>query len=74
MSVNDLLDQVHCLKPSEKYILIENLIQDLNHIDENIEKLWIEESSKRLNLYNKGELETVSISEVFADVHHLNIK
>ena len=45
MSVNDLLDQAHCLKPSEKYILIESLIQDLNHIDENIEKLWIEESN-----------------------------
>ena len=70
MSINDILNQAHYLKPSEKYILIESLIQDLNHNDENIENLWIEESNKRLNLYNKGKLETVSISEVFADVQH----
>lgn len=70
MSINDILNQAHYLKPSEKYILIESLIQDLNHIDENIEKLWIEESNKRLNLYNKGELETVSIREAFADVQY----
>lgn len=70
MSINDLLDQVHHLKPSEKYMLIESLIQDLNHVDENIEKLWIEESNKRLDLYNKGKLETVSMDEVFADVQY----
>ena len=70
MSINDILNQAHYLKPSEKYILIESLIQDLNHNDENIENLWIEESNKRLNLYNKGELETVSIREAFADVQY----
>ncbi len=70
MSINDLLDQAHHLKPSEKYMLIESLIQDLNHVDENIEKLWIEESNKRLDLYNKGKLETVSMDEVFADVQY----
>ena len=70
MSINDLLDQAHHLKPSEKYMLIESLIQDLNHVDENIEKLWIEESNKILDLYNKGKLETVSMDEVFADVQY----
>ena len=70
MSINDLLDQAHHLKTSEKYMLIESLIQDLNHVDENIEKLWIEESNKRLDLYNKGKLETVSMDEVFADVQY----
>ncbi len=70
MSINDLLDQAHHLKPSEKYMLIESLIQDLNHVDENIEKLWIEESNKRLDLYSKGKLETVSMDEVFADVQY----
>ena len=70
MSINDLIAQAHKLKPAEKYILIETLIQDLNHIDQSIEKEWIEESNRRLELYKKGELKTVSLDEVFNDVKY----
>ncbi len=65
MGVNDILKETANLKPAEKYIIIENLIQELNQIDKNIEKAWIEESEKRLKLYENGELETVSYEEVF---------
>ena len=68
MSINEILEQAHELNPSEKYMLIESLIQDLNHIDKDIEKLWIDESLRRLELYDKGELETLSFEEVFSDV------
>lgn len=70
MSINDLLEQAHDLNPSEKYILIESLIQDLSHIDKDIEECWIEESKKRLELYDNGKLETLSMEEVFADVKY----
>lgn len=70
MSINELLEQAHELNPSEKYLLIESLIQDLSHIDKDIEKEWIEESERRLNLYDYGKLETLSIGEVFSDVRH----
>ncbi|WP_198305874.1 addiction module protein [Arcobacter vandammei] len=65
MGVNEILDETTKLSPSEKYLIVENLIEDLNQIDKNIEKLWIDESEKRLNLYKKGELETVSFEEAF---------
>ena len=70
MSINELLEQAHELNPSEKYLLIESLIQDFSHIDKDIEKEWIEESERRLNLYDYGKLETVSMGEVFSDVRH----
>lgn len=70
MSVNELLEQAHELNPSEKYLLAESMIQDLSHIDEEIEQAWIEESHKRLELYDNGELKTFSMEEVFADVQH----
>lgn len=70
MSINELLEQAHELNPSEKYILIESLIQDLSHIDKDIENYWIEESNRRLALYDNDELETVSVEEVFADVKY----
>lgn len=70
MSINELLEQAHELKPSEKYMLIESLIQDLNQIDKDIEASWIEESNYRLELYNNGKLETLSMKEAFADVQN----
>lgn len=70
MSINELLEKAHELNPSEKYMLIESLIQDLNHIDKDIERCWIEESSRRLELYDNGKLDTVSLEEVFADVRY----
>lgn len=65
MGVNDILKETANLKPAEKYIIIENLIQELNQIDTSIEKAWIEESEKRLKLYEDGELKTLSYEEVF---------
>lgn len=65
MGVNDILKETAKLKPAEKYIIIENLIQELNQIDTSIEKAWVEESEKRLKLYEDGELKTLSYEEVF---------
>lgn len=65
MGINEIINETASLKPAEKYQLIETLIQELNHIDEDIEKEWIDESEKRLKLYEEGKLETVSYEEVF---------
>ena len=65
MSINEILEDAINLKPQDKYLLIETLVHSLNEPDSDIEKLWIEESQRRLDLYNSGELETVSYDEVF---------
>ncbi len=65
MSANEIIQQAIDLKPQERYLVIESLVQSLNEPDQEIENLWIEESQKRLNLYNDGVLKTVSFEEVF---------
>ena len=65
MSANEIIQQAIDLKPQERYLVIESLVQSLNEPDKNIENLWIEESQKRLNSYNDGVLQTVSFEEVF---------
>lgn len=65
MGVNEVISQAMELKPQERYLIIEQLIQSLNQPDKEIEKLWIEESEKRLAAYEKGDLKTVSFEEVF---------
>lgn len=65
MSSNEIIKEAINLKPQERYLIVESLINSLNLPDEQIEQTWIEESQKRLNAYKEGKLETVSYEDVF---------
>ena len=65
MGTNEIIQEAINLKPQEKYLIIESLILSLNVPDKDIEKIWIEESQKRLDEYKKGNLKTLSFEEVF---------
>jgi hypothetical protein len=65
MGTNEIIQEAINLKPQEKYLIIESLILSLNEPDKDIEKIWIEESEKRLEEYKNGNLETLSFEEVF---------
>lgn len=65
MGTNEIIQEAINLKPQEKYLIIESLILSLNEPDRDIEKIWIEESEKRLDEYKKGNLKTLSFEEVF---------
>ncbi len=65
MGTNEIIKEAINLKPQEKYLIIESLILSLNEPNKEIEKLWIEESEKRLKEYKNGNLETLSFEEVF---------
>ncbi len=65
MGTNEIIKEAINLKPQEKYLIIESLILSLNEPDKDIEKIWIEESQKRLDEYKNGNLKTLSFEEVF---------
>ena len=65
MGTNEIIQEAINLKPQEKYLIIGSLILSLNEPDKDIEKIWIEESQKRLDEYKDGNLKTLSFEEVF---------
>ncbi len=66
MSLNEIIKEALILKPQERYLIIENLVQSLNQPNSEIDKLWIEESMKRVQAIRDGTLKTVSYEDVFA--------
>jgi len=66
MGINDIIDEALTLKPQERYMIIEKLNESLSISNLEVEQAWIEESIKRSEAYERGELETVSYEEVFA--------
>ena len=65
MGTNEIIQEAINLKPQEKYLIIESLVLSLNEPDKDIEKIWIEETQKRLDEYKKGNLKTLSFEEAF---------
>jgi len=66
MGAQEIIKEAILLEPQDRYMVIESLVNSLDEIDEGIEKLWIEESEKRLVDYEDGNLETLSANEVFS--------
>ena len=56
-------DALH-LRPAERLQLIEMLIRSLNKPDENIEKIWAEESEKRYKALEDGKVKTIALNEI----------
>ena len=65
MSINELLEQALELKASERSKLIDELLKSLDKPDKEIDKIWEDEASKRLESYRSGKIETVSEEEFF---------
>ncbi|MBI4744847.1 MAG: addiction module protein [Actinobacteria bacterium] len=64
-STKKLISEALHLKPAEKFIVIEALIQSLDIPDPKIQEAWAKEAEKRLAAYKAGELETVSFTDMF---------
>ena len=47
MDTKSIIEEALRLRPAERLLLIELLTKSLNQPDENIEKIWAEESEKR---------------------------
>jgi Putative addiction module component len=62
---DDIERQARSLPLKEKAALARVLIEDLDaSIDEDVERLWIEEAQRRYTAYQKGELEALPGDEV----------
>jgi len=61
-----ILKEISALSPKEKAQIIDALIKSLNEPDEDIDRLWEQESESRIDAYEKGQLKSVSVNEVFS--------
>ncbi len=64
-SPKSILSQALKMKPADKFIIIEGLLNSLDEPDKEIDEIWAIEAEKRLNAYKEGKLKTVSFEEVF---------
>jgi len=72
ISLADIEDQARSLTPEERARLAEVLLESLQDTAlSEIEAAWQREIEQRVAAYDRGELETFSAEQVFAEAKHL---
>ncbi|MDK9694159.1 MAG: addiction module protein [Sulfurimonas sp.] len=61
-----ILEDVLILKPVERLHLIDALLLSLDVPTKEVDIVWMKEVEKRVEAYNRGELNTTPSNEVFA--------
>ncbi|HMN50068.1 MAG TPA: addiction module protein [Ignavibacteriaceae bacterium] len=64
MNTKSIFKDALQLRPVERLQLIEMLTRSLNNPDENIEKIWAEESEKRYKALEEGSIKTITLNEI----------
>ena len=65
MSNNEILEQALKLRPEERFIVVEGLLNSLDIPDQKIDDIWAEEAGKRLEAYREGRLDGIPMEEIF---------
>jgi putative addiction module component (TIGR02574 family) len=72
ISLAELEEQARSLTPEERARLAEVLLESLHGTAlSDIEAAWQHEIEQRVSAYERGELETFSAEQVFAEAKHL---
>ena len=65
MNSKDVLEQALKLKPDERFVVVEELIKSLDKPDSALDAIWAVEAENRLKAYRLGDLEGISMEEIF---------
>ena len=66
-TTESLLKKALLLKPQDRFLLIDGLIQSLDEPNKEIDAIWAEEASKRLKAHREGKTQGVQFREVFGE-------
>lgn len=65
--MEELIQKALELKPQDKILLIEALVESLDKPDKRIEEIWLIEAQARLNAHRKGKTKGVAAEEVLGE-------
>lgn len=65
MGSKDILNKALELSPDEKISVVDGILRSLDEPNANLDKIWADESEKRLRAYRSGNLEGIPMEEVF---------
>ncbi len=65
-TLDDIREQLRELPDSEKLILVDDLLTQLDRPDPELDRVWEEEVARRRQAYREGNAQTLSFEQVMA--------
>jgi putative addiction module component (TIGR02574 family) len=67
MGSKDILDKALDLSPDEKISVVDGILKSLDEPSTSLDKIWADESEKRLRAYRSGNLEGIPMEDIFKE-------
>lgn len=67
MESQEILKEVLSLKPQDRFLIVEGILNSLDRPDKDIDEIWGNEAMARLQAYRTGKLKGFPMSEIFND-------
>jgi putative addiction module component (TIGR02574 family) len=67
MDSKDVLEKALQLKPEERFLVVEGVLNSLDEPDQELDAIWAEEAEKRLTAYRAGQLDGIAMEDVFKE-------
>lgn len=61
-----LIERARALPPEDRIALVEDVLDSLDPVDPDIDRLWTREATDRVAAYRRGELAARNLSDVVA--------
>ena len=64
MGSKEIIKNAMKLSPQEKLLVVDSILKSLDEPDKEIEKIWLEESERRLLLFRQGKLKGIPLEDI----------
>lgn len=65
MGTQEVLENALQLKPQERLVLVDLLLESVDCSHPKIDNIWFEEAQRRLDAYREGKMKTIAMEELF---------
>lgn len=67
MNTQEIVESALKLKPTGRFVLVDQILHSLDRPDPDIDRIWIEGAERRLVAYQAGQVKGIPAEEIFGD-------
>ena len=63
MSSHEIIEMALSLNASERFAVVEKLLESLDRPDPQLDEIWADEAERRLHAYDQGKMQTLTLDQ-----------
>lgn len=68
MSSQEIIEMALALKASERFAVVEKLLESLDRPDSKLDAVWADEAAHRLRAYDQGKMKTLTLDQALGNL------